>query len=50
VVEVNPLLKSELSWSSYKKVPVLKMDDEVVVGSSAIVSRLSAEVEAGKKK
>ncbi|GAX78327.1 hypothetical protein CEUSTIGMA_g5769.t1 [Chlamydomonas eustigma] len=50
VVEVNPLLKSELSWSSYKKVPVLKMDEEVVVGSSAIVSRLTAEVEAVSKK
>lgn len=52
VIEVNPLLKGELKWSDYKKVPVVKMDDEVVVDSSAIISRLAAELDAaggGKK-
>jgi len=49
VVEVNPLSKSELKWSTYKKVPVVKLDEEVVTGSSGIVSRLTAEVEAARK-
>jgi microsomal prostaglandin-E synthase 2 len=48
-VEVNPLTKGELTWSSYKKVPVVKLDEEVVVDSSTIISRLAAEVEAVAK-
>lgn len=51
VVEVNPLTKGELQWSDYKKVPVIKMDEqEVVVDSTAIISRLAAEVEAAAAK
>ncbi|KAG2450408.1 hypothetical protein HYH02_004910 [Chlamydomonas schloesseri] len=46
VIEVNPLTKGELSWSSYKKVPVVKLDEEVVVDSSAIMSRLAVDVAA----
>ena len=46
VVEVNPLTKGELKWSTYKKVPVMKLDAEVVVDSSAIISRLASEMEA----
>jgi len=45
-IEVNPLTKGELSWSTYRKVPVVKLDDEVVVDSSAIISRLAAELQA----
>ncbi|MEW5303242.1 MAG: hypothetical protein WDW36_005950 [Sanguina aurantia] len=45
VIEVNPLTKKELKWSSYKKVPVLMMDGEAVVESTVIMSRLAAEVE-----
>ena len=46
VVEVNPLTKSELKWSSYKKVPVVVLDDkEQVNDSSAIISLLAAELE-----
>eukprot|EP00877_Chromochloris_zofingiensis_P002732 jgi/Chrzof1/1245/Cz01g46050.t1 len=49
-IEVNPLTKSELKWSKeYRKVPVVKLDDEVVVDSSAIISRLAAEIEAKGK-
>ncbi|KAL6765880.1 glutathione S-transferase [Haematococcus lacustris] len=49
VVEVNPLTKSELKWSSYKKVPVIKLEDgDVVADSSIIISRIAAEVEASK--
>lgn len=43
---MNPLTKGELKWSSYKKVPVVKLDGEVVVDSSSIMSRLAAEIEA----
>jgi len=48
VVEVNPLTKGELKWSTYRKVPVLSFDEgaEVVVDSSAIMSRLDAELAA----
>ncbi|KAG2441039.1 hypothetical protein HXX76_003892 [Chlamydomonas incerta] len=46
VIEVNPLTKGELTWSSYKKVPVVKLDEEVVVDSSAIMSRLAVDVAA----
>lgn len=45
-VEVNPITKGELSWSTYRKVPVVKLDDEVVADSSAIISRLQAELDA----
>lgn len=48
VVEVNPLTKGELSWTDCRKVPVLRTDDEVLVESSFIVSRLAAEAEASK--
>lgn len=54
VIEVNPLTKAELKWHpEYKKVPVIKMvassgEEEVVVDSTWIVSRLAAEVEAAK--
>jgi microsomal prostaglandin-E synthase 2 len=44
-VEVNPLTKGELRWSSYRKVPVVQMGDEVLVDSSAIISRLAAELQ-----
>ncbi|RLN27121.1 hypothetical protein BBJ28_00019168 [Nothophytophthora sp. Chile5] len=41
VVEVNPLTKKETqAFTSYRKVPVCRIDDEVVVDSSAIISRL----------
>lgn len=47
-VEVNPITKGELSWSSYRKVPVVKLDEEVVADSSAIISRLQAELDAAQ--
>ncbi|GMF21650.1 unnamed protein product [Phytophthora lilii] len=41
VVEVNPLTKKETkAFTDYRKVPVVRIDDEVVVDSSAIISRL----------
>ncbi|GIL92120.1 hypothetical protein Vretimale_14928 [Volvox reticuliferus] len=48
VIEVNPLTKGELKWSTYKKVPVVKLDDEVVADSSAIMSRLVTDVLAAQ--
>lgn len=47
-VEVNPITKGELSWSSYRKVPVVQLDDLVVADSSAIISRLQAELDAAQ--
>eukprot|EP01023_Acetabularia_acetabulum_P057860 TRINITY_DN6755_c1_g1_i1.p1 TRINITY_DN6755_c1_g1~~TRINITY_DN6755_c1_g1_i1.p1 ORF type:complete len:357 (+),score=75.23 TRINITY_DN6755_c1_g1_i1:444-1514(+) len=46
IVEVNPVTKSELKWSEYKKVPVLVMDEEQVNDSNGIISRLNAEIVA----
>ncbi|KAI7838862.1 hypothetical protein COHA_007363 [Chlorella ohadii] len=46
-VEVNPLTKAELKWSEYKKVPVILIDGQQVNDSSAIISRLAAEIDAG---
>lgn len=40
VVEVNPLTKSELGFSEYKKVPVLMIDDEQFNDSSHIMKTL----------
>ncbi|KAJ0969922.1 hypothetical protein J5N97_022799 [Dioscorea zingiberensis] len=41
VVEVNPFGKKEIKWSEYKKVPILVVDGEQLVDSSAIVDNLS---------
>eukprot|EP01025_Chloroclados_australasicus_P029892 TRINITY_DN2987_c1_g2_i1.p1 TRINITY_DN2987_c1_g2~~TRINITY_DN2987_c1_g2_i1.p1 ORF type:complete len:352 (-),score=18.27 TRINITY_DN2987_c1_g2_i1:404-1459(-) len=49
IVEVNPVTKSELKWSNYKKVPVLLMDEEQVNDSNIIISRLNAEIQAVRK-
>ncbi|TMW61488.1 hypothetical protein Poli38472_012679 [Pythium oligandrum] len=51
VVEVNPLTKKETqAFTDYKKVPVVRIDDEVVVDSSAIIARLrELAVERGVK-
>jgi microsomal prostaglandin-E synthase 2 len=46
-VEVNPLTKTELKWSEYKKVPVVVLDGrDQINDSSAIISRLAAELQA----
>uniref|UniRef100_A0A2N9FR74 Prostaglandin E synthase 2 n=1 Tax=Fagus sylvatica TaxID=28930 RepID=A0A2N9FR74_FAGSY len=39
-VEVNPINKKEIKWSDYKKVPILKVDDEQMVDSSDIIDKL----------
>ncbi|CAL8467783.1 g7321 [Coccomyxa elongata] len=43
-VEVSPLTKKQLKWSDYCKVPVLLLDGEPVTDSTAIITRLAAEV------
>jgi len=44
VVEVNPITKAELKWSSYKKVPVVKLGDAQINESDLIISALSQEL------
>ena len=40
VVEVNPLTKAELPDKDYRKVPLARIDDEVVKGSDEIMQAL----------
>ncbi|ESQ46724.1 hypothetical protein EUTSA_v10027850mg [Eutrema salsugineum] len=40
IVEVNPMSKKEIKWSDYKKVPILTIDGEQLVDSSAIIDSL----------
>ena len=50
VVEVNPLTKKETkAVTEYAKVPVVTINDEVVVDSSAIITRLWDLVEPAKR-
>ncbi|XP_004291342.1 PREDICTED: prostaglandin E synthase 2-like [Fragaria vesca subsp. vesca] len=44
VMEVNPMSKKEIKWSDYKKVPILKVDDEQMVDSSDIIDKLSQRI------
>ncbi|OMO99813.1 hypothetical protein CCACVL1_03613 [Corchorus capsularis] len=44
VVEVNPLSKKEIKWSDYKKVPILMVDGEQLVDSSAIIDKLGKRI------
>ncbi|GLU12899.1 hypothetical protein SLE2022_295550 [Rubroshorea leprosula] len=44
VVEVNPISKKEIKWSDYKKVPILMVDGEQLVDSSAIIDQLSVKL------
>ncbi len=43
-VEVSPLTKKQLKWSEYRKVPVALLDGEIVTDSTAIITRLAAEI------
>ena len=45
-MEVSPLTKEQLKWSDYRKVPVALLDGEQVVDSTAIITRLAAELHA----
>ncbi|KAJ6672691.1 MICROSOMAL PROSTAGLANDIN E SYNTHASE-2 [Salix viminalis] len=44
VVEVNPISKKEIKWSDYKKVPILMVDGEQLVDSSAIIDKLGNKI------
>ncbi|XVE63968.1 hypothetical protein DITRI_Ditri07aG0063200 [Diplodiscus trichospermus] len=44
VVEVNPLSKKEIKWSDYKKVPILMVDGQQLVDSSAIIDQLDRKI------
>ncbi len=48
-VEVSPLTKKQLKWSEYRKVPVALLDGELVADSTAIITRLAAEVAEQKQ-
>lgn len=50
VVEVDPLGKSELTWSEYKKVPVVLLDGHTQINNSSyIISQLSVDLDASKR-
>ncbi|KAL4361512.1 hypothetical protein GQ457_04G011940 [Hibiscus cannabinus] len=50
VVEVNPISKKEIKWSDYKKVPILMVDGQQLVDSSAIIDQLGEKILRGKTK
>ncbi|XP_028313404.1 prostaglandin E synthase 2-like [Gouania willdenowi] len=37
VVEVNPVMRKEIKWSSYRKVPILMVDGEVQLNDSSVI-------------
>ncbi|GMN51293.1 hypothetical protein TIFTF001_020443 [Ficus carica] len=49
VIEVNPLSKKEIKWSDYKKVPILMVDGEQLVDSSAIIDKLGDKLNPEKE-
>lgn len=49
VVEVNPISKKEIKWSDYKKVPILMVDGEQLVDSSAVIDKLGQKIHPDKK-
>lgn len=49
VVEVNPISKKEIKWSDYKKVPILMVDGQQLVDSSAIIDKLGEKILPDKK-
>ncbi|XP_076918778.1 uncharacterized protein LOC143579321 [Bidens hawaiensis] len=44
VVEVNPFGKKEIKWSEYKKMPILMVDGEPLVDSSAIIDQMEKKI------
>lgn len=49
-MEVNPLTKKQLKWTTHKKVPVVLIDNELLDDSSLILSRLAVEYEEQQQK
>uniref|UniRef100_A0A3B4ULH0 Prostaglandin E synthase 2 n=1 Tax=Seriola dumerili TaxID=41447 RepID=A0A3B4ULH0_SERDU len=41
IVEVNPVMRQEIKWSAYRKVPILMVDSDQLNDSSVIISSLS---------
>ncbi|XP_067376014.1 prostaglandin E synthase 2 isoform X2 [Channa argus] len=37
IVEVNPVMRQEIKWSPYRKVPILMVDDEVQLNDSSVI-------------
>ncbi|XP_032371483.1 prostaglandin E synthase 2 [Etheostoma spectabile] len=37
IVEVNPVMRKEIKWSVYRKVPILMVDDEVQLNDSSVI-------------
>eukprot|EP00262_Sarcandra_glabra_P008013 TRINITY_DN21183_c0_g1_i1.p1 TRINITY_DN21183_c0_g1~~TRINITY_DN21183_c0_g1_i1.p1 ORF type:complete len:327 (-),score=33.17 TRINITY_DN21183_c0_g1_i1:258-1238(-) len=44
VIEVNPISRKEIKWSDYKKVPILTVDGEQLVDSTAIIDNLNQRI------
>ncbi|XP_035513911.1 prostaglandin E synthase 2 [Morone saxatilis] len=37
IVEVNPVMRQEIKWSAYRKVPILMVDGEVQLNDSSVI-------------
>ncbi|XP_041854865.1 prostaglandin E synthase 2 [Melanotaenia boesemani] len=50
IVEVNPVMRQEIKWSTYRKVPILMVDNELQLNdSSVIISSLKTFLISQKK-
>lgn len=37
IIEVNPVMRKEIKWSTYRKVPILMVDSEVQLNDSSVI-------------
>ncbi|XP_070690645.1 prostaglandin E synthase 2 [Pempheris klunzingeri] len=37
IVEVNPVMRQEIKWSAYRKVPILMVDEDVQLNDSSVI-------------
>uniref|UniRef100_A0A1A8EPB5 Prostaglandin E synthase 2-like n=1 Tax=Nothobranchius korthausae TaxID=1143690 RepID=A0A1A8EPB5_9TELE len=50
IVEVNPVMRQEIKWSSYRKVPILMVDGELQLNDSSVIISSIRTVMINKEK
>ncbi|CAL1616760.1 unnamed protein product [Knipowitschia caucasica] len=49
IVEVNPVMRKEIKWSTYRKVPILMVDEVQLNDSSVIISSIKSHLVSNGK-